>query len=158
MEQGVLTYQAYSEIQVSNIETLDCGRGVTLMIGGNFGNNKIVFKDSVLMGQTDVLPADSSSVCVESYGYWLSAASQSGKVVSRIITFCIYLMKRLNLMQTGIQNHMLQILPLEIGTQEQDLVVQVSCIECLESMQITQIMSLLTRSIAEYLIMSMMTR
>ena len=81
MEQGVLTYQAYSEIQVSNIETLDCGRGVTLMIGGNFENNKIVFKDSVLMGQTDVLPADSSSVCVESYGYWLSAASQSGKVV-----------------------------------------------------------------------------
>ena len=81
MEQGVLTYQAYSEIEVSNIETLDCGRGVTLNIGGLFDKNYIRFKDSVIWGQTDLLPADTGSFWVESYGMWISEATKSGKVV-----------------------------------------------------------------------------
>lgn len=58
MEQGVLTYQGYNELEVSNIETLDCGRGVTLNIGGLFDINNIRFKDSTIWGQTNLLPED----------------------------------------------------------------------------------------------------
>jgi parallel beta-helix repeat protein len=79
-EQGVLAYQGFGTLQVSNIETLDCGRGVTLMNGATFENNYISLKDSVIMGQTDLLPVDSSSLCVESYGFLLAYASQGGKV------------------------------------------------------------------------------
>jgi parallel beta-helix repeat protein len=60
-EQGVFTYQAYSELEVSNIETLDCGRGVNLLIGGNFDKNKITLTGATIMGQTSLLPADSSA-------------------------------------------------------------------------------------------------
>jgi hypothetical protein len=60
-EQGVFTYQGYSEIEVSNIETLDCARGVTLNIGGNFEVNKITLTSATIMGQSSLLPADLSS-------------------------------------------------------------------------------------------------
>ena len=81
MEQGVLTYQGYNELEVSNIETLDCGRGVTLNIGGLFDINNIRFKDSTIWGQTNLLPEDKGQFWVESYGFWIPQATLKGKVV-----------------------------------------------------------------------------
>jgi parallel beta-helix repeat protein len=82
MEQGVFAYQGFdTELKVANIETLDCGRGVTLMIGQESEGNFIHFDDSVVMGESLELPQDSGNYCVELHGYWLSAASRGGKVV-----------------------------------------------------------------------------
>lgn len=55
------------------------------MIGGAFELSRIVFKDSVIMGQTDLLPADSGSYCIDTYGMFLSNAAGGGKVVPESI-------------------------------------------------------------------------
>jgi len=79
MEQGIFAFQGYSELVVSDIETLDCGRGVTLMIGQSYENNKITLKNAVIMGESKVLPVDDTDHCISIYGYWLSSAHNAGK-------------------------------------------------------------------------------
>ena len=83
-EQGVLMYQGYQQqIEAQNIETYDCGRGVTLNLAGK-EFNYIHLKDSVIWGESNVLPQDEGSFCIDIFGYWLSAASNSGKVVPEV--------------------------------------------------------------------------
>jgi parallel beta-helix repeat protein len=84
IEQGVFSYQDYGTIHVSDIQTLDCGRGIHIMIGGDIETNLIYLKNSVIMGQTDLLPTDSSNNCVESYGIWLSIATLKGKIFPEV--------------------------------------------------------------------------
>jgi hypothetical protein len=79
MEQGVLTYQGYESIHVKNIETLDCGRGATIMIGMNQDVNQIYVSDSTFWGESAELPQDEGSLCIDIYGFWLAASSQGGK-------------------------------------------------------------------------------
>lgn len=62
IEQGVLAYQGYNEIEATGIETLDCGRGIMLNIGAPFDINKFRLKDSVFWGQTNLLPADTGDL------------------------------------------------------------------------------------------------
>jgi hypothetical protein len=54
------------------------------MIGGNFEVSKMVIKDSTIMGQTDLLPSDSGSFCIASYGMHLSNAAAHGKFVPEL--------------------------------------------------------------------------
>jgi hypothetical protein len=50
------------------------------MIGTGHENNNIELSDSTFWGESEDLPKDSGSFCISIYGYWLSAASQGGKV------------------------------------------------------------------------------
>jgi len=81
IEEGVLTYQGYKNLQVNDIETLDCGIGATLLIGGTFETNTIKFNNSIIWGETDLLPADTGSFCINVIGIWLPGATNMGKVV-----------------------------------------------------------------------------
>ena len=59
-EQGVMAYQSFGTLEVKNVETLDCGMGVTLMTSGGRENSFITLRDSVIMGESTALPADPS--------------------------------------------------------------------------------------------------
>jgi len=54
---------------------------VSILIGQKADVSTIRFKDSVLWGQTDLLPADQGVFCVESYGFILSASTYAGQDV-----------------------------------------------------------------------------
>ena len=41
----------------------------------------IEMEDIIIWGETNVLPADSGSYCIDSYGIWLPGASSGGKQV-----------------------------------------------------------------------------
>jgi len=55
-----MAYQSYGTLEVKNVETLDCGMGLTLMTSGGRENNFITLRDSVIMGESTALPVDPS--------------------------------------------------------------------------------------------------
>jgi len=77
IEQGLITYQKYSQLTVKNVHTLDCGRGLTLMIAKRTTLTYITLTDSVIMGESSELPQDET--CIDIYGLWLSASTIAGK-------------------------------------------------------------------------------
>uniref|UniRef100_A0A7S3K910 Uncharacterized protein n=1 Tax=Euplotes crassus TaxID=5936 RepID=A0A7S3K910_EUPCR len=79
IEEGIIGYQGFGNIEVSNIETLDCGIGFSPMSGVNQDNNFLTLKDSVIMGESLVLPQDSGSYCIALHGMWGSSATRGGK-------------------------------------------------------------------------------
>lgn len=62
IDQGIFSYQFYAGLKVSNVETLDCGRGVALMIGGDQDNNIIELTDATFWGESEQLPKDEGSM------------------------------------------------------------------------------------------------
>mmetsp|Transcript_42498 Transcript_42498/g.49595 ORF Transcript_42498/g.49595 Transcript_42498/m.49595 type:complete len:91 (+) Transcript_42498:209-481(+) len=51
------------------------------MVGDLFEVTNVRLKDSVLWGQSDKLPVDTGSFCIDTYGYWLATSTTGGKVV-----------------------------------------------------------------------------
>ncbi|CAI2373695.1 unnamed protein product [Moneuplotes crassus] len=80
VEEGVFSYQEFGSLEVTNVETLDNGIGVTLMTKGDTVNNYITLKNSVIMGESLALPKDSGSYCIDINGMWGSSGTQKGKV------------------------------------------------------------------------------
>ena len=70
VEEGIIGYQGFGNIEVSNIETLDCGIGFSPMTGVNQDNNFLTLKDSVIMGESLVLPKDPDAYCIALHGIW----------------------------------------------------------------------------------------
>jgi len=79
MMQGVFSLQQFNSLKVSNIETLDCSRGIGLMNGGSNDNNFIEISDSTIWGESEDLPQDSGSFCISIYGMHLSNSPQDLK-------------------------------------------------------------------------------
>jgi parallel beta-helix repeat protein len=75
-EQGVLTYQKYNVLKVQNIETYDCGRGITLNNGGVLDNYKTKIEaTNITMWGSNNLLLDKGGSCIDTYGMWLSHSS-----------------------------------------------------------------------------------
>lgn len=79
-EQGVLMYAFYQPTTYArNIETYDCGMGITIMNGGNNENTVINVENAVIWGESDLLPADDTNNCINIFGVFLSVSTIDGK-------------------------------------------------------------------------------
>ena len=60
-QEGVFGYQGFGGLHVKNVQTLDCGIGLSLMIGGANENNYLTLSNSVIFGESAELPQDSGA-------------------------------------------------------------------------------------------------
>jgi len=84
IEEGVLAYQAFKNIKVKNIETLDAGIGLTIMQSGGQDYNYISIMNSTIWGESPVLPKDTSNFCIDLSGIWATTTTISGKIFPEI--------------------------------------------------------------------------
>jgi len=79
-QQGVMSYQNYQHLVVRNVETLDCGIGLSLMSSRIRDYSYFALENSVIMGESKILPKDPHSYCVDLHGVYSTQSTHSGKV------------------------------------------------------------------------------
>jgi parallel beta-helix repeat protein len=78
IEQGLFTYQNFASLKIENIETLDCGRGLTINAGGDHASTSIQVTNVTLFGNTDLIQDDNDE-WIDVYGIWLSSSTKEYK-------------------------------------------------------------------------------
>ena len=80
IDEGIFAYQAFSNLIVKNVETLDTGIGLTIMQSGMQDYNYISIMNTTIWGESAELPKDTSAFCIDLSGMWITTTTEGGKV------------------------------------------------------------------------------
>ena len=79
IQQGIIGIQSFNgNLKVYDVETMDTGKGISLITAKGGDKNYVHLENAVIMGESTSI-VDSGSFCQNIYGFWTSSSVRSGK-------------------------------------------------------------------------------
>ena len=80
IQQGIVGTQSFSgNLKVYDVEAMDTGKGISLIVSQGGDKNYVHLENAVIMGESTSI-VDSGSFCMNIYGFWTSSSVRSGKI------------------------------------------------------------------------------